>query len=121
MIQKNSDHIFKVISIIGYSKYNILCKFNEFFHEFLLSSQHRSAQFTKRFLVTNSMEPIGLYDTSNMKQPQECTVALLAKKYLPSWLVFIFCSSVEFMKAASLGHFWPYWLLCVFSWRRFKS
>ena len=111
MIQKNSDHIFKVISIIGYSKYNILCKFNEFFHEFLLSSQHRSAQFTKRFLVSSSMEPTGLFDAINMTLPQDCAVTLLANTYLLSWLVLILCSSVELMKAASLGCFWPYWQL----------
>ena len=121
MIQKNSDHIFKVISIIGYSKYNILCKFNEFFHEFLLSSQHRSAQFTKRFLVINSLEPIGFSDARNINEPRECAVSVLGDKYLPSWLVFILCSSVEFMKAASFGHYWPYWQIYVFPWRRFKS
>ena len=110
-----------MISSIKSSKHNILCKFNEFFHEFLLPSQHRSAQFTKCFLVTRSMEPIGLFDTSNKIQPQECAVALVANKYLPSWLVFILCSSVEFMKAASFGHYWPYWQIYVFPWRRFKS
>ena len=67
------------------------------------------------------MEPIGFYDTRNMNQPRECAVALLANEYLPSWLVFILCSSVEFMKAASLGYFWPYWQLYLFSWRHFKS